>query len=474
MRRREMSGGRGIAAIDVPVAGGTLVLLAALLRFDFWPAAIAVIGGLLAGPVLSAATRRAPGWQGLLQQGWRNERVFLALVFLLAFGLRILYLLRVMTDPNYVATGGDGAVYDDLAWSIAQGHGVSERFQNAYPLLLLGYVRLVAAIYALVGHSYFAVGAVQSAFGAATCVMLYIIAKPLLGVPVARLAAVFTALSFPLLFAAAAIGHQAIDVFLMALLIWLLARAFEHRSTGLWRWAAIGVVLGYAVAVRETNAFFLALIVIWMAVVFRPSGTPAVIRAVGALVAGTAVVLLPLLVPMVSSAESRMRLRVHFDRLYTGQGDAIRTRDELAGPLSDPGAALEQLREEPAFVVNTIGRAIVHNFAVQFFTQPFGGFDLVFLAKGSKYYYAMWFYAYALAGAGIVLAARRVGADPGSSIIVLIFGLIVARTLPHLILESHYRHRVPIEPFLILLASLAAVTLCQAVRAREFQGASPA
>ena len=91
----------------------------------------------------------------------------------------------------------------------------------------------------------------------------------------------------------------------------------------------------------------------------------------------------------------------------------------------------------------------------------------MFLAKGSRYYYGMWFYAYALTGAGLVLAIRRIAAgDAQAPVLVLILGLIVARTLPHLLLESHYRHRVPIEPFLILLAALAVVTVGQTIRVR--------
>jgi hypothetical protein len=170
--------------------------------------------------------------------------------------------------------------------------------------------------------------------------------------------------------------------------------------------------------------------------------------------------LTPLLARTVSSADNRLRLRQHFDRLFTGQGDDVRTRKELAGPLEDPRAALSRLRSNPGFVAGTLGRSMLHNVAVQFFTQPYGGFDLVFLAKGSPYYYGMWFYAYALTCVGIVAAIRRARAAPAQAAgIVLILGLLVARTLPHVILESHFRHRAPIEPFLILMASVGVISI---------------
>ena len=58
----------------------------------------------------------------------------------------------------------------------------------------------------------------------------------------------------------------------------------------------------------------------------------------------------------------------------------------------------------------TLTRAYAKNFAVQFLTQPYGGFDLVFLRKGSDYYYGMWFYAYALTVVGTIVAVRRIAA----------------------------------------------------------------
>jgi len=62
-------------------------------------------------------------------------------------------------------------------------------------------------------------------------------------------------------------------------------------------------------------------------------------------------------------------------------------------------------------------------------------------------------------------------AASSSGYLVLVIGLIASRTVPHVILESNYRHRVPIEPFLILLASVAVVGLVRsASRPMELAG----
>lgn len=455
-------------SLVIPIAAGTVVLAIALFRHDpaVGSAGLVLALGPLWWPTGLAATD--PRWAVVKRRVWQvvsNQQLFAVAIFLVALALRLLYLGRVMTDPDYLATGGDGPVYDGLAWSIAQGEGVPASFREGYPLLLLGYVWFAGAVYAIAGHSYFALCAVQAVLGALACVLTFRLGRRLFGAAVGRLAAVFTAVSFPLLFAAAAIGHQAVDVFLTVLIAWLLVRAIDRRKAAGAEWLGIGVLLGCAVAVRETSAFFLVFVLGWIPFAFKRQGLSRPLRTAALVLGGVILVVTPLLVPTVSTEEGRLRLRQHFDRLYTGQGDAVRTRKDLVGPLEDPGAAVAQFRQQPAIVAVTLGQAIAHNFAVQFFTQPFGGFDLVFLAKGSAYYYGLWFYAYALAGVGTVVAFRQVRAGGAAAMgIALILGLITSRTLPHLILESHYRHRVPIEPFLILMAALAAVTAGRVLR----------
>ena len=470
----------GSVMLVVPVAAGAAVLAAALVRYDMW----AGLGAAVAGVVFAGwASGWAPGsarWQAasrLVRQAAADDRIFMIAVFLVAVVLRILYLRRVMTDPGYLATGGDGPVYDALAWSIASGQGVPVSFREGYPLLLLGYVWFAAAVYAIAGHSYFILCAVQSVLGALACVLLFLVARRLFGRATAQVAAFFAALSFPLLFAAAAIGHQAVDVFLTLLIAWTLIRVVDARRTDALAWAAIGVLLGCATAVRETSAFLLAWVLAWTPFAFRRGALRGSWWAAACVVAGVVLVVTPLIVPSVSTPAGRLRLRQHFDRLYSGQGDTgpgevVRTRKELVGPLADPAAALAQFCQQPGFVAATMGRAVVHNFAVQFFTQPFGGFDLVFLAKGSAYYYGLWFYAYALACAGTIIAAGRVITGGAAAVgTALVLGIIVSRTLPHLVLESHYRHRVPIEPLLILLAAAAAAGQVVAARSHwELRG----
>jgi hypothetical protein len=453
--RRSAASASAISALDAPLVFGWMAVAAALSRYNL----VMAVAGLVAGVALVSAFRGAAA--SMLRTFAHDERLFLAVVFLAALGLRLLYVHRIMGDPNYLDTGADGRIYDTLAWSVASGSGVPAAFTARYPLLLLGYVWFLAAIYKIAGHSYLVAVTAQSILGAATCLLIYGVAKKVFDDAIGRVAAVFTALSFSLIFAAAALGHQAIDVFLTALIVWMLLDAIGTQEAR--RWAAIGVVMGLTVAVRETAVFFAAFVMAWIAYV-DPRGWRASAPAVASFALGAAIVVLPFVAPKVWSADDRREVRAHFDRLYRGQAEAQPVRGDLVGPLADPAGAAAQFTAHPAHVAGTLARAYARNFAVQFLTQPYGGFDLVFLRKGSEFYYGMWFYAYALAIAGTWFAIRLIPAGGFTAAgIILILGLIASRTLPHIILESDYRHRVPIEPFLILLASVGAVSIAREV-----------
>ena len=446
-------------AIEAPMAAGSIALLIAQIRHDAAMSALAVISGVVMACGYLVLARRPQTATSGIAAVLLSDGAIMAAIFFVALALRLTYIGRIMSDANYIDAAADGRGYDELAWSIASGNGVPRSFSDRYPLLLLGHVWVAAAIYKVVGHSYLALTAVQSVLGAAACVLIFLIARSLFGRWTAVVAATFTAVSFPLMFAAATIGHQALDIFMTALTIFLLVRLARTGGSPL-GWASAGAAAGFACTVRETNVFFVAFLPIWIAFA-NGKGWRRSAPAVTAFAAGVSILVLPFLAPKVGSADDRQRMRQHFDRMYRGEGGSRPSeRGDLVGPLEQPKAALTQLATEPRRVIGTLAREYADNFAVQFLTQPYGGFDLVFLRKGSEYYYGMWFYAYALTISGAWLVAKQAWSRGVlASAAFLILGLIVVRTVPHLILASEYRHRAPLEPFLILLASVAVVTV---------------
>jgi hypothetical protein len=446
-------------ALESAVLFGWAALAVSLARYHVVLAAIGLVAGVVAAFAYERGQQR--GFLASFRDGARADIAIMTVLFGVAVALRLIYVGRIMSDANYLDAGADGRIYDELAWSIASGNGVPASFSDRYPLLLLGNVWLSAAVYAIAGRSYFTLTAIQSILGALACVLVYDTARRVFDRPTAIVAGAFAAVSFPLVFAAATVGHQAWDVFFTALTVWLLVRLIATGGTA-WQWMVAGAVVGLSFTIRETNIFFAALLVPWI-VWFHPHGRRAAVRPLAAFVAGGALMVLPFIAPKVWSPEVRAGMRGHFDRMYRGEGGSRPTsRTELAGPLTDPSAALSQLQSDPGRVVKTLAAEYADNFAAQFLTQPYGGFDVVFLRKGSDYYYGMWFYAYALTIAGTLLVVRRLpaGSLPAAAS-ALILGLLVARTVPHLMLASDYRHRAPLEPFLILLAAIGAVAVAR-------------
>ena len=215
-------------------------------------------------------------------------------------------------------------------------------------LYILGYARFVALVYRVAGHSYLALCVVQSLAGAIVPVAIYYLARATFGRAVAVVTAVLTAVSFPLVFAAAAIGHQAIDVAITVVIVGALAAAVLRPFETWWQWAGIGALFGAAIAIRETNAGFFAFAIgwLWDAIPRRANRMKPMAAAIW-LTAGMLLVLTPMLARMVSLPEARLGLRVHFDHIVAGDFDADPIRVGIAKPLTDPESAWQQLRDDP-------------------------------------------------------------------------------------------------------------------------------
>jgi hypothetical protein len=440
------------------------VLLGAGLCLPLWVHALPVwtVGGMAAATALIVLRSRAPWLLHGATRIWArlagNERLVLVAVLVGAFVLRLAYTLRVMTNPNYVETGGDGAFYDAIAWSMAQGLGVPEHHGRGYPLYLHGYTWFVGAVYALFGRNYLALCVVQSLLGAAACVLAYAIAKRVFGITVARLTATLSAASFALTFAAAALGHQALDIVLSALIVWLLLNYVNGPAPKVGTIFGVGLLLGYAIATREPVIFFWAFVLVWLPFALRRLGWRAATLRTAALSAGVVLVLMPFVVPLV--VERGDPAIAHLDRLF--YGDRMTHRADLAAPFTAPDEALREVRQEPLRVAGTLAVSMWNNFALMFFTQTYGTFDLVFLLRGSQYYFGAWFYMYLFGFVGLAFCVARIARaprDPDTIGLQLIIGFLSARVAVHLILEAGYRHRAPLEPFLIMLAVYGATKL---------------
>lgn len=420
--------------------------------FTLW----ATSGGL--GLLALSRLRRAQAWRKSVGALVATEWVFLAGIALVALGLRIFYTLRIMSEPNFINTGSDGPAYDTLAWAMVQG--VPEPRWGNIALFAPGYVRFVALLYWLGGRNYFLVCAVQSVFGVLSCLLMYDVAKRLVGTTAARIAVVFGALNFPMIFAAAAIGHQAMDLFWTLLVVWCLVR---YLGDPVWwgRWmGVVGLLLGWAAVTREGNIVFGMFLLGWVMLGVRAKfGWRTALIHGAALSLGFLIVLLPFVLGNTAGVKARIAGQWF---IYGYSGVDIHY---WFNPWSNPAGAWALFLEQPIHVIIQLSRALVANFNVIFLNQGYGAFDPVFLVRWSTYYYGLWWYAYLLAFVGFGLMVWQAVRTPLEHLgWWLVIGLIVSRTLPHLFLEAGYRHRVVLEPYLIMMATYTVTLLINCPR----------
>jgi tetratricopeptide (TPR) repeat protein len=93
-------------------------------------------------------------------------------IFIAAFAVRLLVLIRFADSAHFLPTSGDMKFYNDWALRILNGQWTDHKAFYGLP----GYAYFLAAIYFVAGYSPFAVGLLQAAAEAATSALLFLIA----------------------------------------------------------------------------------------------------------------------------------------------------------------------------------------------------------------------------------------------------------------------------------------------------------
>jgi 4-amino-4-deoxy-L-arabinose transferase-like glycosyltransferase len=151
----------------------------------------------------------------------------------------------------------DAIGYDTLARNVLAGNGFSLKAQPPYELTLFRtpvYPYFLSALYALFGFHDIVVYAAQAVIGAATCCLMYFVARRYLSQQAALLTAAINAV-YPLTshFVAAKLT-EILYTFLICCAIYLIIRGYQKVS---WRWmCAAGGTLGVASLCRPEAMLF--------------------------------------------------------------------------------------------------------------------------------------------------------------------------------------------------------------------------
>ena len=225
------------------------------------------------------SSRRLPNKRSLL----------LASILVLAFALRLLWTVHVDVRPD-LRFADDPLFYDYSARAIAAGKGYLHLYDKPTAQWPPGYSLILAGIYKGFGHSIPLVKLVNVFAGAATCLLLYLLAKRVFSAAVGLTAALIFALFPSQVFASTLVMTETLTAFLTALLLYLVLRLTLTSIS--WRRAAlIGAAIGVASMIRgETVLLALPLIAVW-AVAYRSWRTGLRYGAIA--LAATALVIMP-------------------------------------------------------------------------------------------------------------------------------------------------------------------------------------
>ena len=174
-----------------------------------------------------------------------------ALVFLVAFAVRLIFAFQWNATPYGLTPLMDAADNFRLAQAVAHGQLLQAGAFYLSPL----YPYVLGAVYALFGSGLFLASVINAVLDAGTCAILSLVAFGSFG-PVAALATgLFGAFNDKMIFYTAPVMKESLGLFLLSAFIWCAFKALDRKKAGAYFGA--GVCLGLAELVRG-NALFLA------------------------------------------------------------------------------------------------------------------------------------------------------------------------------------------------------------------------
>lgn len=184
----------------------------------------------------------------------RRELLWICGIVLVALVVRVIYVLQMRASPLFEAPQMDARYHVDWALAFARG----EDFQPGPFFRAPLYPWFLGLCFELFGPSLLVPRLVQSLFGAATVLMVYLIGAHVFGARAAKLAAAAAAVSWLLVFYDGELLLEALATPLNLLALWLFLVARDSGRGG--HFAAAGLALGLA-AITRPNVLAVALVV---------------------------------------------------------------------------------------------------------------------------------------------------------------------------------------------------------------------
>ncbi len=397
----------------------------------------------------------------------------LVLLFAFALGVRVLFNVVVVgLETPGLAFNEDWREYDAVAWALASGEGLTWRGQP-YTCHGPAFPAFLGAVYALFGHSYAAAKIALSVLGALTCVLIVLIGKRVFAERVGWIAGGIAALYPFLVFYTGFLLVETLFVFLLTLALYLLVRM---RQAPALRWGLLaGFVLGLASLTRSTAALMPVMIFGWVWVEFGSPKRAAVVAGTTAL--AMTVVLLAGTLRSHQAAGTAMPLpSCTWVTLYGAHNEKIMNDPDAIGGWIVPESMDPEGYRDAYFAF--LRQYLVHQplefLALEFhklkrFWNVFPRTNVLADSAARNRDGLISLFSYGLllplSLLGVSLAFRS-GFRPW-----LLVGWVLYFCAVTLITLGNTRYRLPVEPVIILFASLALHRAWESWGARKGHGA---
>ena len=415
-------------------------------------------------------------------------RLHFVAVILVAFALRLIYLLEIEAIPLFYFLAGDGRTYDEWAQRIAAGAWLGEGVFYQAPL----YPYFLGVLQSLFGHNLWAIRFVQILLGSVSCGLIFLVGDKMFSRGAGLAAGLLLAGYAPAIFFDALIEKSILDLFLLSCLLFFLFGPSDQEKWS--KWLGAGVILGLLGLSRENALILLPVVLVWIAVYF--SSRPFSVRArwTGLFLAGVLLVLLPVgLRNLIAGGEFKLTTSQLGPNFFIGNNpaadgtyasvrkvigevqlegpDAKRLaeravgRDLGPGEVSDYwlGRALDYIKDQPAAWLRLLGLKLLMVWNAReiedsddfYIYQNWSGL-LAFLGTINHFGVLL-----PLALLGLILTYRR------SRELWLLYAMILSLSASVAVFYVFGRYRFPLVPLLALFAGAGLVAAARLYREKQ-------
>jgi tetratricopeptide (TPR) repeat protein len=215
-----------------------------------------------------------------------TELSWIAIIFAIAFAVRMIYLSQIQSIPLFHNLAGDGRTYDEWAQRLAAGDWLGRDVFYQAPL----YPYFLGVLQFFFGHNLWLIRIVQAILGSLASMLIFLIGQKLFSRNVGIAAGFILACYAPAIFFDGLIEKSVLDLVFLTVLLYLL---LGMNQTHWGKWLGAGAVLGLLGLCRENALVLAPVVAFWIAIEFAKQPFFLRVRWLGLVFAGLLLILVP-------------------------------------------------------------------------------------------------------------------------------------------------------------------------------------